>query len=101
MWFMNGAILIGGGSPGTISTDWSVVGTGDFNGDGKWDILWRNTTTGQAAIYLMNGTTIVSAAGIGTLTTDWIIAGTGDFNGDRNSDIVWRNTTTARWRCAS
>jgi hypothetical protein len=24
-----------------ISTDWHVVGTGDYNGDGKDDVLWR------------------------------------------------------------
>ena len=25
-----------------ISLDWTVAGTGDFNGDGRDDILWRN-----------------------------------------------------------
>jgi hypothetical protein len=25
-----------------VSADWHVVGTGDFNGDGLTDILWRN-----------------------------------------------------------
>jgi FG-GAP repeat len=28
---------------GNIPTAWSVVGTADFNGDGKGDILWRDT----------------------------------------------------------
>src|SRR5207249_781877 len=27
----------------------------DFNGDGKSDILWRNSTTGANVIWLMNG----------------------------------------------
>ena len=31
--------------------NWKVVGTGDFNGDGKSDILWRNTSTGENAIW--------------------------------------------------
>ena len=36
---------------------WKAIGTGDFNGDGISDILWQNTSTGQAAIWEMNGTT--------------------------------------------
>src|SRR6267143_1700749 len=38
--------------------NWTIAGTGDFDGDGKADILWRNTSTGQNYIYLMNGSTI-------------------------------------------
>ena len=28
---------------GTAESDWQIAGTGDFNGDGKSDILWRDT----------------------------------------------------------
>ena len=37
------------GSPdlGSRPAPWQVVGTGDFNGDGTSDILWRNSVTGQ------------------------------------------------------
>jgi len=31
-------------------------GSGDFDGDGKSDILWQNNS-GQAAVWLMDGTT--------------------------------------------
>jgi sRNA-binding regulator protein Hfq len=62
----------------------------DSNGDGKSDILWRNTN-GQVAIWLMNGMAPTSSAVIAAVSTDWTIAGVGDFDGDRKGDILWRN----------
>src|SRR6266513_1924249 len=67
----------------------------DFNGDGKSDILWRNSTTGANVIWLMKGATISSSATFATVTDlNWSIAGTGDFNGNGKSDILWRNRAT-------
>src|SRR5437773_7624943 len=34
------------------------VARADFNGDGRADILWRNSSTGENYLWLMNGTTI-------------------------------------------
>ena len=79
---------------GSVTTDWTIVGTGDFNGDGKADILWRHTS-GAVAIWLMNGSAILSTAGIGNPGTDWSVAVTGDFNYDSKSDILWRHTSGA------
>jgi hypothetical protein len=45
-WFLNGSTVIGGGSPGSATNDWAIVGQRDFNGDGFADILWRNSTSG-------------------------------------------------------
>ena len=57
---MNGNTLIGGGAvspnPGP---SWQAVGTGDFNDDGHSDILWQNTSSGQASIWEMNGNTLI------------------------------------------
>jgi YVTN family beta-propeller protein len=52
----------------------------DFNGDGKSDIAWRDTS-GNVAIWEMNGTTILNpnTAGVGNVPTTWSIVGTGDF----------------------
>jgi hypothetical protein len=38
----------------------SVVGTGDFNGDGMSDIVWRDTA-GDISIWLINGATSFGA----------------------------------------
>ena len=72
-----------------------MVGTGDFNGDGKSDILWRDTA-GDVAVWQMNGTQIQSPAVILTLPTDWKVAGTADINGDGKTDILWQNADTGQ-----
>jgi len=41
-------------------TTWQIVGIGDFNGDARADVLWRNAATGENYIYFMNGTAIAS-----------------------------------------
>jgi hypothetical protein len=97
MWEMNGTTIVNPSTTGlgNVPTAWSVVGTGDFNGDGMADILWRNTTTGDLAIWEMNGTTILnpSTSGVGNAALNWTVVGVGDFNGDGKADILWRNST--------
>ena len=66
----------------------------DFNGDGKSDLVWQNTTTGERYVWLMSGTTFTSSVSLGVVSTPWQIAGTGDFNGDGKPDLVWQNTAT-------
>jgi hypothetical protein len=47
-----------------------VLGPGDFNGDGKADILWQNTD-GTSAVWLMNGTSLISGANVGDPGSSW------------------------------
>src|SRR5438067_635141 len=46
---------------------WSILQYGDFDGDGRTDLLWRNSGTGHADMWLMNG---VNFIGGGTLLID-------------------------------
>jgi hypothetical protein len=86
----NGIIATGavGNLPG-----WSVVGTGDFNGDGIADILWRDGS-GNVAIWYMNGVgPIKGSVAVGNVPTTWSVKGTGDFNNDGMADIAWQDTS--------
>jgi hypothetical protein len=97
-WLMNGLGILQAGGFGTISSDWTIAGTGDLNGDTKSDIVWRNTD-GTVAVWLMDGLVLTQGALLGTIPNSWTISGIGDLNGDGKSDIVWRSTdgTVAVW----
>ncbi len=71
-------------------------GMADFNNDGRPDLLWQNTLTGQRSIWLMNGLTATGGADLGTVPVEWVIAGTADFTGDGKTDLLWQNTVTGQ-----
>jgi hypothetical protein len=59
---------------GNVPTTWSIVGSGDFNGDGKSDVLLFDTSS-NVAIWEMNGTAVLNpnTAGVGNVPVVWSI----------------------------
>lgn len=79
-----------------LSASWKIRGTGDFNYDGRTDILWQNSQTGQVYIYLVeddrwhgNKVSVVK-------DNDWQVIKIADFNGDHKADILWRHAVTGK-----
>jgi hypothetical protein len=72
-------------------TGWSVKGTGNFDGIGSKDVIWRNVD-GRLAIWLMSGSDRKLGAFLtNTASSDWKLEGTADFNGDNKDDLVFRH----------
>jgi cysteine-rich repeat protein len=76
---------------------------GDYNGDGRSDVFWRNLASGGNAIWLSaNNATPQAVASVSN--TDWNVAGLGRFDAGSTSDVVWRNARTGAnviWRSAN
>ena len=86
------------GSIYTVSDlNWKVAAVGDFDGDGKSDIFWLNTSNGQAAIWLMDGTNYSQAQNLSqNIYYTWNVVRASDFNGDGKADILFRNTVSGQ-----
>ena len=79
--------------------DWRLAGLGDFDGDGRGDVLLRHLR-GAWRLYSMDGRNPVGEhPGEPLFTRDpaWRVAGTGDFDGDGTQDILLRNPRGS-WR---
>jgi hypothetical protein len=88
-------VALSGQSLGFVPNDWTIQSaSGDFNGDGRTDVLWRNAS-GEVYVWKSQLTSNVSYVGqsLGVTPNDWSIQGVGDLNGDGKSDILWRNAS--------
>ena len=101
VWYMNdgafrGAQLVG---PGQIADpNWTIVGSGDANGDGRPDLFWHHPATGQLALWHMDGARLLSTTLLtpsAVADTNWRVRGIADLNRDGSPDIVWQNVSTS------
>jgi hypothetical protein len=106
VWFMDGVTMASQATldpryPVLDSSGWSFAGTGDFNYDGKVDVVWHNGGTGVTKVWYMDGVTMASQAALDPRyptpdSSGWRFAGTGDFNYDGKVDVVWHNGGTGQ-----
>ncbi|WP_395646251.1 PQQ-dependent sugar dehydrogenase [Terricaulis sp.] len=91
-WEITGAALTSSAVIGSPGAGWTLLSTGDFDGDGRDDILWRRNSDGVVYSWQMNGTAIASAGAITGLGAGWSFLGAGDMNGDGRDDLAWQRS---------
>ena len=98
IWEMDGTNVIASPQVGTINAagGWHYADVGDFNGDGKSDLLLLNDTTHGVAVWEMDGTNVIASPQVGTINAaaGWHYQGLGDFNGDHKADLLLLNDTS-------
>jgi hypothetical protein len=99
VWFMANGVLTGSTSPSALGDPYQLQGSGDFDGDGHGDLLWRHMGTGRVLLATMRDGVITSYTSPGTPDLGWRIDGVADFNRDGRGDVFWRHTSgqTSIW----
>ncbi len=104
IWLMNSGAVQSVSAPvdGLDISQWLLVSTGDFNGDGVWDLLWWNADTGEAAIWYMSAQSAAAdgwtptSTNAGDITGNVTLSYPGDLNGDGKADLLWRDYATGQ-----
>ena len=88
MWQMTGTNLIRDYVLGTPSNTAVIAATGDFDGDGRGDVVLRNAATGSVGTWRLTDAGIAETGALASAASQWSILGTGDFDGDTLDDIA-------------
>ncbi|NUO77338.1 MAG: VCBS repeat-containing protein [Lysobacter sp.] len=89
-WLISNAAIVGG-TDFDLTPPYTIVGAGDFDGDGRDDLLCADTQLGHLFLWRNRGDGGFDVSLIAVYDPTWIIAGNPDLNGDGHADIVWSN----------
>lgn len=103
-WQMRGASLVAGSvftPSAVVDRNYRIAASGDFNNDGKEDLLLQHTD-GTLAVWFMDGTKLVSGRLLNPASPgdrNWRVVAAADFNQDGKVDLVFQHTdgTLAMW----
>jgi hypothetical protein len=82
--------------PGPPGPSRPVARAGDFNGDGRSDVLFQNSS-GATWEWQLSSNQIIASNGPGNPGSSWHVVGTADFNGDGKADILYQNDSGQVW----
>ena len=94
IWYLGGpqGITLTGAANLTLRNPWSIVGSGDFNGDGHPDLLWQDPVSGTVQIWYLTGALGNELLSAVNLTANrWDAVAVADFNQDGHPDLIWQD----------
>ena len=89
-WLLNGNVVVQNGEQ-VSSGGYSILATGDFDGDRRTDVIWLGTA-GDMQMWQGNGTGFVWRPFF-QFPAGWELKGTNDVDGDGRSDMIWYQPT--------
>jgi hypothetical protein len=97
VWYLSNTTLIEGRplGPGAIAdTAWRIAATGDFDRDGKSDVIFQHQIDGRLAIWRMSGTSLLSGEPLSPAQVpdlNWKIRAAADMDRDGWLDLIWQH----------
>jgi hypothetical protein len=94
---MDGAAIFAGQGGAYLPAGYTALAGGDFDGDGRGDILSASPSEVRISFGPRAGTGWIIGEPILVQSrppSEWRFGGTGDLNGDGRTDVLWHNTAT-------